>query len=66
MTLAACKPLTFAAERLRRARRAIRMSGPSPCASGADASALDDRLLDDIGITRAEAEFLSCKPFWRE
>ena len=26
----------------------------------------DDRMLDDIGITRAEAEFLSCKPFGRE
>jgi uncharacterized protein YjiS (DUF1127 family) len=29
-------------------------------------AALDDRMLSDIGITRAEAEFLSRKPFWRE
>jgi len=27
---------------------------------------LDDRMLEDIGITRAEAESLSRKPFWRE
>jgi uncharacterized protein YjiS (DUF1127 family) len=27
---------------------------------------LDDRMLADIGISRAEAEFLSSKPFWRE
>ena len=26
----------------------------------------DDRILSDIGLTRAEAEFLSHKPFWRE
>jgi uncharacterized protein YjiS (DUF1127 family) len=26
----------------------------------------DDRMLSDIGLTRAEAEFLSHKPFWRE
>ncbi|HJU17331.1 MAG TPA: DUF1127 domain-containing protein [Stellaceae bacterium] len=32
----------------------------------ADLAALDDRMLQDIGITRAEAEFLSHKPFWRE
>jgi uncharacterized protein YjiS (DUF1127 family) len=32
----------------------------------AELAALDDRMLDDIGITRSEAEFLSCKPFWRE
>ncbi len=32
----------------------------------AELAALNDRMLDDIGITRAEAEFLSCKPFWRE
>lgn len=29
-------------------------------------AALDDRMLSDIGLTRAEAEFLSGKPFWRE
>jgi uncharacterized protein YjiS (DUF1127 family) len=23
-----------------------------------------DRMLEDIGITRAEAECVSCKPFW--
>jgi len=27
---------------------------------------LDDRMLADIGITRAQAEFLINKPFWRE
>jgi uncharacterized protein YjiS (DUF1127 family) len=26
----------------------------------------DDRMLQDIGLTRADAEFLSHKPFWRE
>jgi uncharacterized protein YjiS (DUF1127 family) len=29
-------------------------------------SMLDDRMLEDIGIIRAEAESLSRKPFWRE
>jgi uncharacterized protein YjiS (DUF1127 family) len=29
-------------------------------------AALDDRMLADIGITRADADFLSSKPFWRE
>ena len=28
-------------------------------------TALDDRMLADIGITRTEANFLSDKPFWR-
>ena len=32
----------------------------------AELAALDDRTLTDIGISRAEAEFLSRKPFWRE
>jgi uncharacterized protein YjiS (DUF1127 family) len=32
----------------------------------AELAALDDRMLADIGISRAEAEFLSRKPFWRE
>ena len=43
------------------------------CANGAGArrereelAALDDRMLKDIGLTRADAEFLSNKPFWRE
>jgi uncharacterized protein YjiS (DUF1127 family) len=27
---------------------------------------LDDRMLKDIGLTRADAEFLINKPFWRE
>jgi uncharacterized protein YjiS (DUF1127 family) len=27
---------------------------------------LDERMLRDIGITRAEAVFLSNKPFWKE
>jgi uncharacterized protein YjiS (DUF1127 family) len=29
-------------------------------------SRLDDRMLKDIGITRAEALHLADKPFWRE
>ena len=44
-----------------------------PCANGvgaarerAELAALDDRMLKDIGLTRADAEFLSNKPFWRE
>ena len=32
----------------------------------AQLAALDDRMLRDIGLTRADAEFLSNKPFWRE
>jgi uncharacterized protein YjiS (DUF1127 family) len=27
---------------------------------------LDDRMLKDIGLTRADAEFLANKPFWKE
>jgi len=27
---------------------------------------LDERMLKDIGLTRADARFLSNKPFWRE
>ena len=43
---------------LREWRRCIR--------ARAELAALDDRMLDDIGITRGQVEFLSCKPFWRE
>lgn len=32
----------------------------------AELAALDDRTLKDIGLTRADAEFLTNKPFWRE
>jgi uncharacterized protein YjiS (DUF1127 family) len=32
----------------------------------AELGKLDDRMLKDIGLTRAAAEFLSNKPFWRE
>jgi uncharacterized protein YjiS (DUF1127 family) len=32
----------------------------------AELAALDDRMLKDIGLTRADAEFLANKPFWRE
>jgi len=32
----------------------------------AQLATLDDRMLADLGITRAEAQFLSDKPFWRE
>lgn len=29
-------------------------------------ASLDERMLRDIGITRADAEFLSSKPFWKD
>ena len=32
----------------------------------AQLAALDERTLADIGISRAEAEFLANKPFWKE
>jgi uncharacterized protein YjiS (DUF1127 family) len=32
----------------------------------ASLATLDNRMLADIGITRADAEYLSDKPFWRE
>jgi uncharacterized protein YjiS (DUF1127 family) len=32
----------------------------------AELARLDDRMLRDIGVTRADAEFLINKPFWRE
>jgi len=32
----------------------------------AELAKLDDRMLRDIGLTQADAEFLSSKPFWRE
>jgi uncharacterized protein YjiS (DUF1127 family) len=32
----------------------------------AELATLDHRMLRDIGLTEAEAEFLSSKPFWRE
>ena len=32
----------------------------------AELAALDDRTLKDIGLTRADAAFISNKPFWRE
>jgi uncharacterized protein YjiS (DUF1127 family) len=32
----------------------------------AELAKLDDRMLRDIGLTHADAEFLSSKPFWRE
>ena len=32
----------------------------------AELGRLDDRTLADIGVTRAEAEFLANRPFWRE
>jgi len=31
----------------------------------AELAKLDDRMLRDIGLTRADAEFLGNKPFWR-
>ena len=32
----------------------------------AELAKLDNRMLRDIGLTQADAEFLSSKPFWRE
>ena len=32
----------------------------------AELAKLDHRMLRDIGLTKADAEFLSSKPFWRE
>ena len=32
----------------------------------AQLATLDDLMLKDIGISRADAEFLANKPFWRE
>jgi uncharacterized protein YjiS (DUF1127 family) len=32
----------------------------------AELASLDNRMLRDIGLTRADAEFLSNKSFWRE
>lgn len=32
----------------------------------AELAALDERMLADIGITRAEARYRAGKPFWRE
>ena len=32
----------------------------------AELAKFDDRMLRDIGLTPADAEFLSSKPFWRE
>jgi uncharacterized protein YjiS (DUF1127 family) len=32
----------------------------------AELASLDDRALADIGLSRADAEFLINKPFWRE
>ena len=32
----------------------------------AELAALDDRTLRDIGLTRADANYLGNKPFWRE
>ena len=32
----------------------------------AELAGLDDRMLADIGITRADAEFLANRPFWKE
>lgn len=43
---------------LRQWRRRVRERG--------QLAQLDDRMLKDIGLTRADAEFLTNKPFWRE
>jgi uncharacterized protein YjiS (DUF1127 family) len=32
----------------------------------AELASLDNRMLQDIGLTRGDAEFLANKPFWRE
>jgi uncharacterized protein YjiS (DUF1127 family) len=38
---------------------------PQRARDRAQLASLDDRMLRDIGLTRADAEFLSNKPFWR-
>ena len=48
----------FAFETLREWRRRAR--------DRAQLARLDDRMLRDIGLTPADAEFLANKPFWRE
>ena len=65
--------------RIARARRSARPAGnAAPRLFGAlrewrrrardraQLAALDDRMLKDIGVSRADAEFLANKPFWRE
>ncbi len=60
-----------AAERHRRVGGARRLLGRlrtwhRRAKARAELAGLGDRMLADIGITRAEAEFLSRRPFWRE
>ena len=56
----------------RSTRWRARPAGPRRCASGAGApraqrlARLDERMLHDIGLTRADRDFLVNKPFWRE
>jgi len=65
--------------RISRARRSVHSAGnAAPRLFGAlrgwrrrskgraQLATLDDRMLADIGISRADAEFLANKPFWRE
>jgi uncharacterized protein YjiS (DUF1127 family) len=51
---AAARVLATIREWRRRARDRAQLAG------------LDERMLRDIGLTRADAEFLINKPFWRE
>ena len=44
---------------------AARMAPAQPRAR-ASSPQLDERMLKDIGLTRADREFLINKPFWRE
>jgi uncharacterized protein YjiS (DUF1127 family) len=53
MTALHFQPLTTLREWRRRARARREIAG------------LSDLMLQDIGITRADAEYLSGKPFWR-
>ena len=40
--------------------------GAGGCRERDQLSRMDDRMLADIGLTRADAKYLSDKPFWRE
>jgi len=46
--------------------RAVVASWRRRARARAELAALDERTLADIGLSRAEAEFLINKPFWRE
>jgi hypothetical protein len=48
------------------AQSSFRPCGDWACVSASATNALDDRTLSDIGLSRAEAEYLAIKPFRRD